>query len=111
MSDTPRWNLPAVEFLTTDAAKLESEIITKYEGLTGRSLAAGDPVRLFLLSIADILIQQRTAINIAAQQNLLSYAQGQYLDALGAYLSVERLAESRAKTTLRFTLSEALAHV
>lgn len=111
MSDTPRWNLPAVEFLTTDAAKLESEIITKYEGLTGRSLAAGDPVRLFLLSIADILIQQRTAINIASQQNLLSYAQGQYLDALGAYLSVERLAESRAKTTLRFTLSEALANV
>lgn len=107
----PRWNLPATEFLTTDATKIESEIITKYESLTGRTLAAGDPVRLFLLSIADILIQQRTAINTAAQQNLLSYAQGQYLDALGAYLSVERLAESHAKTTIRFTLSEALANV
>lgn len=112
MSETlPRWNLPAVEFLTTDAEKIESEIITKYEEITGRTLAAGDPVRLFLLSIAAILIQQRTDIEIAAQQNLLSYAQGKYLDALGAYLSVERLSESYAKTTVRFTLSEALASV
>lgn len=107
----PRWGLPDVEFLTTDAEKVKGEIISKYEELTGRTLAAGDPVRLFLLSIADILIQQRTAINIAAQQNLLSYAQGEYLDALGVYLSVERLAESRAKTTIRFTLSEALANI
>lgn len=107
----PRWNLPATEFLTTDAAQIQSEIITTYENLTGRTLAAGDPVRLFLLGIADILVQQRTAVNIAAQQNLLPYAQGKYLDALGTYLSVERLAESRAKTTIRFTLSEALATI
>ena len=112
MSETlPRWNLPATEFLTTDAAQIQSEIITTYENLTGRTLAAGDPVRLFLLGIADILVQQRTAVNIAAQQNLLPYAQGKYLDALGTYLSVARLAESRAKTTLRFTLSEALATI
>ena len=112
MSETlPRWNLPATEFLTTDAAQIQSEIITAYENLTGRTLAAGDPVRLFLLGIADILVQQRTAVNIAAQQNLLPYAQGKYLDALGTYLSVARLAESRAKTTIRFTLSEALATI
>lgn len=112
MSETlPRWNLPATEFLTTDAAQIQSEIITTYENLTGRTLAAGDPVRLFLLGIADILVQQRTAVNIAAQQNLLPYAQGKYLDALGTYLSVARLAESRAKTTIRFTLSEALATI
>ena len=112
MSETlPRWNLPATEFLTTDAAQIQSEIITTYENLTGRTLAAGDPVRLFLLGIADILVQQRTAVNIAAQQNLLPYAQGEYLDALGTYLSVARLAESRAKTTIRFTLSEALATI
>ena len=84
----PRWNLPAVEFLTTDAESIKSEILTKYQEITGRSLAAGDPVRLFLLSIADIFIQQRAAVNTAAQQNLLSYAQGEYLDALGTYLSV-----------------------
>ena len=69
------------------------------------------PRRLFLLSIADVIIQQRTAINLAAQQNLLSYAQGNYLDALGQLLAVERMAESKAVTTLEFTLSQALGSV
>lgn len=107
----PRWGLPDVEFLETDAETIKAEILTGYEQASGRTLAAGDPVRLFLLSLASIIIQQRTTINLAAQQNLLTYAQGEYLDALGALLSVERLEESRAVTTLKFTLSQALATV
>lgn len=107
----PRWGLPDVEFLDTDAETIKAEILTGYEQASGRTLAAGDPVRLFLLSLASIIIQQRTTINQAAQQNLLTYAQGEYLDALGALLSVERLEESRAVTTIKFTLSQALATV
>lgn len=107
----PRWGLPDVEFLETDAETIKAEILTGYEQASGRTLAAGDPVRLFLLSLASIIIQQRTTINQAAQQNLLTYAQGEYLDALGALLSVERLEESRAVTTIKFTLSQALATV
>ena len=112
MAETiPRWHLPAVEFLETDAETIKAEIITGYEQASGRTLAAGDPVRLYLLSLAAVIIQQRTAVNLAAQQNLLSYAQDGYLDALGTLLSVTRLAESRAVTTIKFTLSQALATV
>lgn len=112
MNETiPRWGLPDVEFLETDAETIKAEILIGYEQASGRTLAAGDPVRLFLLSLASIIIQQRTTINQAAQQNLLTYAQGEYLDALGALLSVERLEESRAVTTIKFTLSQALATV
>lgn len=112
MTETlPRWNLPAVEFLETDPEKIQSEIITKYEDISGRSLASGDPIRLFLLSIAEEIILLRNNINIAAQQNLLSYAEGEKLDALGQYLNVERLSESYSKTTIRFTLSQALGSV
>ena len=50
-------------------------------------------------------------MNLAAQQNLLSYAQDGYLDALGTLLSVTRLSESKAVTTIKFTLSQALATV
>ena len=107
----PRLGLPDVEFLETDAETIKAEILTGYEQASGRTLAAGDPVRLFLLSLASIIIQQRTTINQAAQQNLLTYAQGEYLDALGALLSVERLEESRAVTTIKFTLSQSLATV
>lgn len=112
MAETiPRWHLPAVEFLETDAETIKAEIITGYEGASGRTLAAGDPVRLYLLSLAAVIIQQRTAVNLAAQQNLLSYAQDGYLDALGTLLSVTRLSESKAVTTIKFTLSQALATV
>lgn len=107
----PRWGLAPVNFLETDAETIRSQIITGFEKASGDTLAAGDPRRLFLLSIADVIIQQRTAINLAAQQNLLSYAQGNYLDALGQLLAVERMAESKAVTTIEFTLSQALGSV
>lgn len=105
----PRWNLSEVNFVEADADTIKSEIITAYESASGRSLATGDPVRLFLLTIANVIIQQRNCINIAGQQNLLSYAQGEFLDALGINLAVERLGASSAVATFRFTLSETLA--
>lgn len=110
MSETlPRWNLPEVSFMETDPSAIESGLIAGYEEASGRTLADGDPVRLFLLSIAAAIIQLRNAVNVAAQQNLLSYATGKYLDELGRYLAVTRLPASGAKTTFRFTLSEELA--
>lgn len=112
MAETlPRWWLKDISFLTTDATALEAEIITAFEKVSGRTLAAGDPVRLFLLSLTAIIVTQRSAIDAAAKQNLLSYAQGDYLDALGLLLNVERLAESKAVTTIKFALSQALATV
>lgn len=110
MSETlPRWSLPEVSFMETDPSAIESGLIAGYEEISGRTLADSDPVRLFLLSIAEAVIQLRNAVNIAAQQNLLSYATGKYLDELGRYLAVTRLPASGAKTTIHFTLSEELA--
>ncbi|MFA8302285.1 baseplate J/gp47 family protein [Paenibacillus alvei] len=48
-------------------------------------------------------------INQTAKQNLLRYAQGDYLDHLGAMVETERLAASPALTTVRFHLSVPLA--
>ncbi len=105
MAETiPRWHLPAVEFLETDAETIKAEIITGYEQASGRTLAAGDPVRLYLLSLAAVIIQQRTAVNLAAQQNLLSYAQDGYLDALGTLLSVTRVCYDRQEHKLTVTI-------
>ena len=105
---TPRWDLPEVDFISTDPETIQAEMFAAYTAITGRTLAPGDPVRLFILTIANIIIQQRAAINYAGQQNLLSYARGAYLDALGLYLAVERLPASAAITTIRFTLSAVL---
>ena len=109
MAETlPRWGLPDVSFIETDAFTVQSAVINTYETITGRTLAVGDPVRLFLLTLADVLIQLRADVNAAARQNLLTYAQGGYLDALARIFAVERLPAASAKTTVSFTLSQAL---
>jgi len=82
-------------------------VITGYENAAGRSLAKGDPVRLFLEAVALVIIQQRALIDYTGKQNLLAYAEAGHLDHLSAYLGVTRLAATSAATTLKFTLSEA----
>lgn len=112
MAETlPRWNLPEVSFVQTDPEKIKAEIICNFESVSGRTLATADPVRMFLLSVAEIIIQQRVLINMAARNNLLSYATGEFLDALGSYLQVERLGASAAVANFDFTLSMALAEI
>lgn len=106
----PRWNLPEVNFLEADSATIKEEMISDFESFTGITLAPADPRRQFLLWMIDRFIQAFVAHNQGDQQNLLSYAQGEYLDAIGELFQTERLPSSKAVTTLRFTLSQALAN-
>lgn len=96
-----------ITFANKNPEDIESEIIKIYENLSGRSLARGDPVRLFLETIILVIIHQRALINYAAKMNLLAYATGDFLNHLGILLGVTRLEASSALTTLKFTLSEA----
>ena len=101
-------NLPELHFVETDASKVEQDVITTYEQISGKSLAPGDPVRLFLESLAYLIAQQRFVIDHAARMNLLGYAKGDFLDHLGALTDTERLDAQAATTTMRFSLSEAM---
>lgn len=104
----PRWGLPDVNFVETEPDQIRASIINRYETASGRSLAMGDPIRLFLLTIAAEIIQLRQVFNHAAQQNLLSYAQNKYLDALGVFLDCPRQEADRAVTQIQFSLTQAL---
>ena len=97
--------LPSVTFAEKDARTIESNIITAYEAIAERTLYPGDPVRLFLETIAAIIVQQRTLIDYAAKQNLLAYSAGDNLDHIGVLVGTTRIAATAATTTLRFTLS------
>lgn len=98
--------LSDIIFADKKPEEVESQLITTYENLTGRSLARGDPVRLFLEAITLMMIHQRALIDHSAKMNLLAYAKDYYLDHIGALLGVIRLEASHALTTLKFTLSE-----
>jgi phage-related baseplate assembly protein len=103
--------LPDITFCDTDTASIEASVITAYEDAAGVSLAPGDPVRLFLETLAYLVVQQRAVIDFTGKQNLLRYAAGSYLDHLGALLGVARLPASPALTTIRFAVDTALLSV
>ncbi len=97
--------LPDIQFVDTAADPIVTSIISGYEAISGRTLYPADPVRLFLLSIAQIIIQQRVVINQTAKSELLRYAAGPVLDHLGSFAGASRLPAVAASTTIRFTLS------
>ena len=101
--------LPNIAFCETDTASVEAALIADYEAITGRSLYPGNPERLFLEALAYLISQQRFMIDYAGKMNLVSLADGPYLDHLGALLNANRLGSGYAQTMLRFTASGVLA--
>lgn len=97
---------PEIKFVDTDTETLVNSLITSYEKFTGRTLYPADPARLFILWIADIIIQEREIINESAKQNVPRYAEGDYLDSLAEiFKDTERLQAQPAQTVLRFYIS------
>lgn len=94
-----------IKFVDDDVQKIESNIVTTYEALAGYTLYPGDPRRLFLQALAQIIAHQRSLINYTGRQNLLRYAEEDYLKVIGEDQGVPQFGPSPAKTTLRFTIS------
>ena len=102
-------NLPEISFTDLDPASVESAIITTYEGIAEKTLYDGDPVRLFLVSLAYLITMQNVAIDATGKQNLLAYATEASLDHLGALMDTPRMGKKPAITKERYTLAEPLA--
>ena len=95
-------------FADMDSASVEAAVLTSYETIARTTLYPGDPVRLFLESLAFVIALQNNVINMAGRQNLLACAQGDHLDTLGTMMDTARLGASRAVATQRFSLASAL---
>lgn len=102
--------LDDIAFAQKDPDIITREIISAYENASGRTLALADPVRLFLDVISLLIIQQRNLIDIAAKNNLLAYAEDDYLDHIGALFGVTRLGASHASCYAKFSLSAPLGY-
>ncbi len=99
-------NYPEINFVDTDTETLVNSLIMSYEAFTGRTLYPANPVRLFILWIADIIMQERIIINESARQNVPRYAKGEYLDSLAEIFNgTKRLEAQPASTVLRFYIS------
>jgi uncharacterized phage protein gp47/JayE len=100
--------LPDIAFAELDPAEVERGIITTCERLLDKTLFPGDPLRLFLESLAYLISMQNAAIDLAGKQQLLAYAQGAHLDHLGTLVATPRLPAAPAITSIRFALAEPL---
>ena len=97
--------LPDIDFVDTNAEATLDRIVQGYEAAAGRKLGEADPIMLFLKTIAYENVLLRNAIDFTGKQNLLFYAEGDYLDHLGFLLDIERNEAKNSLTTLRFTLA------
>ena len=98
-------DLETLKFVDADPEVMEVHILEIVEGLLKRKLTRADPLRLFLLSVEALLIQQRLLFDQMAKMNLLAYAKGRYLDHIGVLVGAQRLPASPATVTMKLTLS------
>ena len=95
-----------LNFVETDAEVINNDLVSKFEEHLGETLAKGDEKRLFLQSFAYAFADALNHINETGRSNLLRYAVGGELDALGDLFHNERLDAKAATVTLKFTVSD-----
>lgn len=94
-----------LSFVETDAEVINADLISKFEEHLGETLAKGDERRIFLQGFAYVLADQLNHINETGRSNLLRYAVGSELDALGDLFHNQRLEAKYATVTMKITLS------
>lgn len=96
-------SLPEPQFIGRDPDTITTEMIARFEQITGRTLYPAQVERLLVDFAAYNETLTRIAIQEAAKQTLLVYARGVALDHIALPLGVIRLPAARASTVLRLT--------
>jgi phage-related baseplate assembly protein len=105
-------NLPDIDFVAKDVDTLLADMIAEYQNAykesTGQSktLAAGDPVRIWIYAQALRIYTAYQLIDRAAKNNLLKYSSGGYLENLGARIGVTRKDATAARVSQKFSLAQ-----
>lgn len=97
-------DLPKPEFIKIDPARLEAELITRYEQKSGKTLYPAQIERLYIDQIAYAVSRLQMSIQHAGEQLLVRFARGPILDYLGELVATPRLLAKAARCTLRFNL-------
>lgn len=98
-----------IPFVEVEAQALYNSLIIQFQAALNEVLYPGDERRIFLEQETQLIVALYNAINETGKQNLLRYAKGEQLDALGERTDTPRIPAQSATTTFRFTLSAAQA--
>lgn len=101
---------PEIQVVDTDPQRIIDSLTALFEQYTGTRVYPASPTKLFILSIAYTLIQERVLTNWAINQCIPSRADGTNLDGLAELtFQRERRKATAARCTMKFTISEAQA--
>lgn len=96
-----------INFVETDAKKVNKELMDGFQKLIGEILYPGDERRIFLQQLTPFAVALRHLINDSARQNLLRYSRGEKLDGLGEDMyQTTRLKSQKAHCRCAFKLSK-----
>lgn len=95
-----------INFVENNVTLLKDTLKKGYEEIMGVKVVEGDPVTDFIGWLVYIITTSNESINYTGNMNLVSFAKGKYLDALGELVGVERLDETYAKTTIEYKFSK-----
>ena len=96
---------PDLKFIEIDVDEIERQAIALVEQSLGRSLAISDPIFLLIKSLLAIILTLLKLIDFCARQNLLAFASGAHLDALGTLVGVDRIPATYAQCAVQINLS------
>lgn len=101
--------VPEISYGNINPENIAATVLGTVENNLGRKLALADPLRLLALALSSESIMLRNLIDEAGRQNLLAYATGDNLDALGDLIGVVRMSAAGAKSTVRFSAAVPVA--
>lgn len=101
-----RFNLPDINFLEKSPDDIERDILFHIEEKTGHTFSNADPRRKFVQGLVLYIAQERNNLDYGLKQNLLAYAEDEFLDHKGEDMSTKRLDDKAAVTTMEFILEE-----
>jgi len=88
----------------TDVTNIESDLVSKYEDLSGTTIPPASVTKILLSTFAYGLSLLGEQLQAAFDQTLVASATGAHLEQLGSLVGVTRLGQTAATCTLRFNL-------
>lgn len=98
-----------IDLFVVDDKEIHNLIVESVEKELDETLYQGDERKLFLEAIHAVVVPFLTRLNELFNQRFAQYAKGKILDEHGLNENCERLAATKAHTTVRFALGSAVA--
>lgn len=100
-----------LEFVSNDIELIKTTFKKGYEEIMKVKIQEGDPVEDFINWVTYIFTVANQNINYSANMNLLRYSKGEYLEAIGELVGVERVQAKGSVAKVKYTFGKIFPEV